>query len=446
MSQDCQRFQDLLPLYAFEALEEAEALEVQQHIQRCEACRREAADHRKLFWAMRIASAPEATPEQVERVTAGVYRRIKRHQIAVFAFRAAAALAAAACLVLVLRHAWSGKGSVPPSLEQPVAEAGVPGTQVVPAEQLGAASREPTDAQVPQEEIAGQDTVPELPRPALPALQPRTPEQEWGEVVKIRTAFWALKARRPTSGTQESIEGIALKERLTSISRILKIAEALYAEASVPEARLEALKVVYHCYWELGKPEREREAIADYVKLLEELKGKREADLFLQSHANYKFHEKNFPAAVEYYGWLVERGPDPALLAYVHYRAGGIHAAQRRPWLAIEELKLVLRQPNCHDIKVAACTKAVELLTNMKEYERAVLLLGRFEQGNELSAEEKGTFHIQRGVIHMLSKQSATALKAFRAAMTSPGASDDLVLTARNYRSLLNRRELQFLD
>jgi len=440
MSQDCQRFQDLLPLYAFEALDEAEALEVQHHIQHCEACRSATRDYRKIFWALRIASAPEPTPEQIERVSAGVQRGIRRHRIATFAFRAAAVLAAAACLVLVLRLAWPGSRSVPPPFEQPVAEDGVREAQGIPAEQLGTASREPTEALTPPEAAAEQKAV-----PALPAPRPRTPDEEWGEVAKTRTAFWALKSRKPAPEAQASADQAGPEEWLAGVQEILDRA-LVVASSQELRSRLEAQRIVFQCYKELGERENEETAFYKYLELVEESGGKDKANKALCSYANRKFIEGNYLAAIGYYDALLAREPDEDTVLHIHYQVAGLHAGQRRPDQALEELEWIIKRGKGTPYAAIACRKSAEILANMKRYEKALEVLDLLEKELACSDADRQHAIIKRGTVYVMSRNHAKAASYFHRVQKEYPENKAIVRAARGYLAFLQSSGLDAIE
>jgi len=455
MSQDCQRLQDLLPLYAFEALEEAEALDVQQHIQRCETCRSEAADYRKLFWAMRIASAPKPTPEQVERVTAGVYRRIRRHQIAVFAFRAAAALAVAACLVVVLGRFWPGPHEAERRVElPPIAQGTVTHQSGVDAQQAAEPSLDELAVQTPEVPTGGDVASPTdsrsrvSPAPRLdgkpdgtgegsqdsPHVRYRKKKRErelraknWQIVVELRKAF-----NRATSSPARLEDAAAYKRRLGEFEEILTQTQGAI-QALDPVTKLHALELVHRLHAQLGNVREEEEAFGSCLAEYELQHGKHAADLKLAARANRSFLGGDFAKALSVYECLLERGPQRAIIAQIRKRLGEMLAAQGQIADSMAHLQWVIENAAGTRCAIDACKKAEEILTNVGDYARALKLLDRLENELALIPEDRKYAQLKRGVIHFMAKDHLLALRDFQHIVNKYPPGDYAVAQAKGY-------------
>ena len=220
---DPEVFEPLVDDYALGILAPEDEERVLKHLDECAWCREEAPRAARFYLLCRFALAPEPTPEQVERVTAGVQRRIRSYTRRRRLFLATG-LAACLAVALCSAYFWDSARRQPG-----VTLTGATGADTRPHDQGADTGPERTgvppsaDVQPPALSPQHADSEIEEPRHASPPEAPQrdpyaglSPTQTYGRIWQRSTALVYSERRLTPEQRQELAEHASYLEALLS--------------------------------------------------------------------------------------------------------------------------------------------------------------------------------------------------------------------------------------
>jgi len=464
MSQDCSEIQELVPLYAVNALDDADARQVDEHIQTCPACREVAEDYRKCFWCQEVASTDEATSGQVRRAMAGVRRRIRVRRTARWAFRAAAALGAAACLLIVLGRPWTELRE-PESRGEPAQKA-----ERTTGAQSGTDAGETAGASMA--ELAGRGLG--LPATGVGAVkhakesgnrQTGSPPQALSESRRVlgkaahfvgletlngkqarafsTTLTTALARHLHAAPSSEDIdEFLQWQDGLRTISG----AAGRIADCEDTRARSRANRILYECLSRLGESGAANEALLRYLVALSDIKGRAAAESAAIAAANGMISAGTHMQALDLFDKLLSWNSSTEFGLRIQYLVGVIYASSGRTDDALRQLQDVMRNGVGTLAAVRAAKSANEMLANRGQYASALEVIQLLE--DELALSEADTKHakLRRAMIAVMAERSADAVKSFQAILREYADDPSLVRIATNAINTIRNKELNAVE
>ena len=245
---DPEVFEALVDDYALGILAPEDEERVLKHLDECALCHEEARRSAEFYLLCRYALAPEPTPEQVERVKAGVFRRIRRRE-RVHKLVWACGLAAGIALV-----AWSATLMTQPGPESPVV--------------VDHAASAPEKLEKPEPGPAGPLVVQAPTEPIHAEVKPEeeTPAAEPDPYAKLkpRAAYGRIWQKTTPMLRSHAKLGPEQRDLLAEHASYL---ESLLAKNSLAPAAWNHLRKIYERLGDLGAANR---AFDRHVDVLEE--------------------------------------------------------------------------------------------------------------------------------------------------------------------------------
>jgi len=355
---------------------------------------------------------------------AGAQRRARVKGIARWAFRVAAALGVAACLVMIVRNVSTAARQSQGATEQrPTRADGSDGRLENVAERRGDRPQESAVAPLSLRATRIRAQTPREPAPDV-----RQTSNTPGELIG---RFRRHLAERPKPEEAETFA-----TWIAELGQILDDARVASQTCS-GGPKLRALQIVHQCLAELGESEQEREAFSTYIRLCEQLYGKTKADQQIIAKAKSKLRKMDRLGGLEYFDQVLARSPEKTTELYVRYRVAGIYSELRKPKEACDILYKLMDDGKGTRCAVRACTLAEELLSNTGQYSEALALLDRLEDELAVNEDDKKYAQKKRGIVYYMAKNYPKAAAQFNAIVKAYPATDPVHQTARNFLNTL---------